>query len=150
MKRGYLLDTNILSYLVNGDSAAARKTLLRRQQDSETALLISSISEAELRYGMARRALSEPRREAIEGLLAHFEVLPWGRPEAQTYGEVRARLEAAGVTVSAMDLLIVAQALSVEAILVTADQIFLRISKVLPTLKIENWATDLPAAHKLK
>ena len=70
----------------------------------DVTICISAITEAELRYGMAKRAVSAKRRQAIEGLLAHLEILPWGRGEAAAYGDTRAALEAQEHSVSEMDI----------------------------------------------
>ena len=78
MPRTYLLDTNTFSYIAKGNSPAARAMFFKHSQDREAVLSISSISEAEVRYGMEKRALSRERRAAIEGLFAHLTILPWG------------------------------------------------------------------------
>ncbi|MDQ1453644.1 MAG: hypothetical protein QOK38_3510, partial [Acidobacteriaceae bacterium] len=52
MSQPYLLDTNMVSYIVSGASAAARAQLLRL--DGKNAVYVSAISEAELRFGMAK------------------------------------------------------------------------------------------------
>lgn len=143
MKQVYLLDTNIFSYIVNGDSPAARNELLRLQKDPDATLCISSITEAELRYGIAKRPISDARRQAIDGLLANLEILPWGTQEAATYGTTRAALEARGLTVSEMDMLIAVHAISIDAVLVAADHIFPLIAELGGLTATVNWATDL-------
>jgi len=75
VKLTYLLDTNMFSYIVKGNSPAARAEFRRLAQDPDTQLCISVITEAEVRYGMAKRALSPARRDAIEGLFANLEIL---------------------------------------------------------------------------
>jgi predicted nucleic acid-binding protein len=70
----------------------------------DVTICISAITEAELRYGMAKRAVSAKHRQAIEGLLAHLEILPWGREEAAAYGDTRATLAARGHSVSEMNI----------------------------------------------
>ena len=136
----YLLDTNMFSYIAKGNSAAARREWIRLSGDRETAVCISVITEAEVRYGMAKHALSRERAEAIEGLLANVQILPWGSEEAAAYGRSRAQLEAKGVTLSAMDMLIAAQAIAASAVLVTRDKVFEQVPDLHATV---NWATDL-------
>ena len=136
----YLLDTNMFSYIAKGNSPAARREWLRLSRDRDAAVCISVITEAEVRYGMAKYALSRERAEAIEGLLANVQILPWGSEEAAAYARTRAQLEAKGVTLSAMDMLIAAQAIAAGAVLVTRDKVFAQIPDLpAPT----NWATDL-------
>ena len=56
------------------------------------------------------------------------------------YAATRARLEARGITVGAMDLWIAAQAVAAGAVLVTRDKIFSHMEALPATV---NWATDL-------
>lgn len=136
----YLLDTNIFSYIAKGTSPAARKQFQRLAQDQNVTLCISVMTEAEVRFGMVKRNLSRSRCSAIKGLLAHFQILPWGSEEAAAYAFTRAELEAKGITVESMDLLIAAQAIAAKAILVTRDKIFAHIEGLQGTA---NWASDL-------
>lgn len=136
----YLLDTNMFSYIAKGASPAARAEFLRLSQDRDAILTISVITEAEVRYGMAKHSLSRSRRSAIEGLFAHLQILPWGSDEAAAYADARAKLEARGIAIAAMDLLIAAQAIAAGAVLVTRDKIFAHVDDLDATV---NWATDL-------
>jgi tRNA(fMet)-specific endonuclease VapC len=136
----YLLDTNMFSYIAKGNSPAARREWLRLSQDREAAVSISVITEAEVRYGLAKHALSRKRADAVEGLLANLQILPWGSEEAAAYARTRTQLEGKGVTLSVMDMLIAAQAIAADAVLVTRDKIFEHVSGLHATV---NWATDL-------
>jgi tRNA(fMet)-specific endonuclease VapC len=137
----YLLDTNTFSYIAKGSSAASRAEFLRLSQDRDAVLCISAITEAEVRYGMAKRSVSRERRLAIEGLFALLEILPWGSDEAAAYGLSRTKIEAQGTTVALMDMLIAAQAIAAGAILVTRDKVFAQVADLKATV---NWAIDLP------
>lgn len=139
----YLLDTNTFSYIAKGISKTARTEFQRRSQDRAAAICISAVTEAEVRFGMAKHNLSRSRRAAIEGLFANLQILPWGSDEAAAYAETRAALEAKGVTVSAMDMLIAAHAIAACAVLVTADKIFTKVGEVTDLPVIVNWATDI-------
>jgi tRNA(fMet)-specific endonuclease VapC len=133
-----MVDTNTVSYIVKGNSPAAR-TRLAGLQPSEIAC-ISVITEAELRYGLAKSTRASILRPAIEGFLAKIQVLSWGRDEAQAYGTLRAKQEAAGKTLGNLDLLIAAHAISVNATLVTNDKTFSQVPDISGTV---NWAADL-------
>jgi tRNA(fMet)-specific endonuclease VapC len=134
----YLLDTNTVSYIAKGKSPAARGRLLAVEEDEM--VCISSVTEAELRYGLAKRPEARQLRKSIEGLLFRLRILPWGSKEAAAYGELRARLEAAGITLSQLDLQIAAHAVAIGAILVTNDRGLLQVDDL---CKMENWALDL-------
>lgn len=138
-----MIDTNTVSYIVKGRSPAARAKLAGLQ-GGEIAC-ISAITEAELRYGLAKIPDATALRSAVEGFLAKIQVLLWGRPEAMAYGFLRARQEAAGRSLGNLDMLIAAHAVSVGAILVTNDKAFLDVAylHVSGLSATVNWATDI-------
>jgi len=138
MTVAYLLDTNTVSYIAKGNSPAARARLAALGVD-ET-VCISSITEAELRYGLARRPAAQALRASVERLLLKLNILPWGSKEAAAYGTLRAKLELAGITLSQLDLQIAANAIAVGAVLVTNDKAFKHVADLGETV---NWATDV-------
>jgi tRNA(fMet)-specific endonuclease VapC len=140
MTSTYLLDTNTFSYIAKGSSPAARAELQRLANDSGAVLCISAITEAEVRYGMAKHSLSPSRRSAIEGLFSNLRILPWGSEEAAAYARAKAKLETQGITVAVMDMLIAAQAIAAGAVLVSRDNIFARMDDL---DAVVNWVTDL-------
>jgi tRNA(fMet)-specific endonuclease VapC len=138
MSATYLLDTNTLSYIANGRSPAARGRL--QALDIEDVVCISSITEAEIRYGLARRPHARALRAAVEDLLFKLRILPWGSKEAAAYGELRAQLEAKGASLAELDMLIAAQAIAQGAVLVSNDRAF---SQLAALHRVENWADDI-------
>jgi len=134
----YLLDTNTVAYIVNGRSRLARAALT--EQIKHSVVAISSISEAEVLYGLARKPEATRLRAAVEALFATIRVLPWDSSAAGAYATLRARMTAAGKSLSNMDMLIAAHAIATDAILVTSDKAFSQIEALRPTL---NWATDI-------
>ncbi len=133
----YLLDTNTLSYIATGRSPAARVRLAGLGRH-ETAC-VSTVSEGEIRFGLAKRPGAHPARNAIENLLGRVQLLAWGSEEAAAYGRLRANLESLGKPLGNLDMLIAAHALALRATLVTNDKAFTRVAQ----LPLENWATDL-------
>ncbi len=134
----YLLDTNMVTYIVRGRSIAARRKLASLGEHEVAC--ISAITEAEMRYGIAKKPQAHVVQAAIEGFLARAKILPWGSAEAAAYGILRAQQEAAGKTLDALDMLIAAQAFSTGATVVTNDRAFSQIPGIRPPV---NWATDL-------
>ena len=134
----YMLDTNTVSYITKGHSKAARARMLNLEEDEVVCL--SVITEAEIRYGLAKRPEVVALRERMEWFLAAVKVLPWGRDEARAYGVLRANLESSGKTLENMDMLIAAHAIAIGAVLVTNDKAFAQVEDLHAT---ENWATDL-------
>lgn len=144
MSQSYLLDTNMVSYIVSGASQRARAHLLRL--DPAGMVHVSAISEAELRFGLAKGAKHATRIAMMERFLGKATVLAWDHDAAVAYGALRAALERAGTPLGALDTLIAAHALAAGAVLVTHDAAFhrLRTLAMKPGLQVVDWATDLP------
>jgi tRNA(fMet)-specific endonuclease VapC len=140
MSRLYLLDTNTVSYIINGKSTASRARLAALQQDE--AACISSITEAELLYGLAKSGAGEQRRKAFDWFLLRLKVLPWGREEAAAYGVLRAKQESMDKPLGPLDTQIAAHAVAIGAFVVTNDDAFRQVPDL---VGVENWAIDLPA-----
>jgi tRNA(fMet)-specific endonuclease VapC len=128
----YLLDTNTVSYIIKGTIPRIRERLLK-VPIAEVG--ISVVTEAELLFGVARRPEAARLRVAVEEFLLRVEVLPWTSYAAQQYAEIRAPLERKGIPMGNLDMMIAAQALSAEAILVTRDRVFQRVKG----LRVEDW-----------
>jgi tRNA(fMet)-specific endonuclease VapC len=129
---GYLLDTNILSDLVRNPQGRIAAHIARVGED---AICTSIIVAAELRFGAAKRA-SERLTRQLEQILSALDVQPFDAPADLVYGELRARLEAAGLPIGGNDMLIAAHALSTSRIVVTDNEReFARVAG----LQIENW-----------
>jgi len=129
----YLLDTNTASYAIKGNVARVRQRLLTIPMAE---VGISVITEAELRFGVARLPAATRLKGLVEEFLLRVEVLPWNSAAADHYAEIRAALERSGTPMGNMDMLIAAHALAVEAVLVTHDRVFKRVKH----LKIEDWS----------
>jgi tRNA(fMet)-specific endonuclease VapC len=128
----FMLDTNIASFILRGGTPAL---LDRLRAHPVTSVCVSSITEAELRYGLARKPEAATLREAVHAFLLHVRALPWDSEAATRYGELRAALEADGKPMGNMDTLIAAHALAAGAVLVSHDRAFRRI----PGLRVEDW-----------
>lgn len=127
-----MLDTNAVRALLERCSPQLD------QWFAEERCSLSAIVAAEIRFGLARKRLSQPRQRLVEELLTVLPIEPFGAEAALSYGALRADLMASGTTLSAMDLLIASHALSVGCTLLTADQAFAQV----PTLNTRHW---LPA-----
>ena len=128
----YLLDTDTCVDLLRGVSAVVRKLEKIAPDDC----CISTISRFELFAGAA--GARNPRRETarIEKLLEFIEEAPFTDIAARRAGKLRVQLEQKGSPIGPYDLLIAAQTLTLNLVLVTANQReFGRISE----LQIESW-----------
>lgn len=128
----YLLDTDICIYLINGRPDSVTQTFRRHRIAS---IGLSSITTSELRWGVAKSG-SARNRTALEAFLASFQVAPYDDDAARAYGDLRAELERRGTPIGPLDLLIAAQAIALDTILVSNNE---REFKRVPGLRVENW-----------
>ncbi len=128
----YMLDTNTISYFVRGNERVEKAIFSR----SYSELCISSVTEAELLYGIAKRPQALRYEKTIFEFLSRVESLPFASVEAQSFANARAAVERKGKPLNLMDMLIAAHALSVGAVLVTSDKVF----SYVEGLELENWA----------
>jgi len=131
----YMLDTNICIYLIK---QKPEKVLRHFKAHSVGEIGISSITLAELRYGVERSQQVQKNRQALEEFTLPLEIAAFDEAAAEVYGSVRAGLEQAGTPVGSMDMLIGAHALSLGVTLVTNN---LREFKKIKNLKVVDWST---------
>lgn len=129
----YMLDTNICIYIIN---ARPEKVLARFRQQRLGDIAISSVTAAELAFGVAKSG-SVRNRQAMEMFLSALEILPFDESAIWHYGELRADLERRGQPIGALDTMIAAHALAIDTILVTNNT---REFERVPGLRLENWA----------
>jgi tRNA(fMet)-specific endonuclease VapC len=128
----WMLDTNTVSDLLKSRLGVLQQVSERPM----AALCVSAITEAELRYGLAKRPQALRLAEAVAQLLLRVRTAPWDAPVAQRYGLLRAEMEAAGKALAALDLQIAAHALALGATLVTRDKAFAQVRG----LHLEDWS----------
>lgn len=137
MEDRYLLDTNTVSFIFKGNFPAVRR---RVAEVPFTQLAISTITEGELRFGIARRPGATRLHAVIEDFLLRVSILPWDSEATRHYGALRASLERSGQPMGNLDTMIAAHALAIGATLVTNDRAFSRIKN----LKVEDWTKGRP------
>ena len=130
----YMLDTNICIYAMK---KKPEKVLQRLRAELETGVCISSITLAELEYGMKHSSAPLRNEQALLRFLLPLSVLPFGAAAASEYGEVRSYLQSRGTLIGPLDMLIAAHARAEGIILVTNN---VREFERVPDLQIENWA----------
>jgi len=137
MSLRYLLDTNVVSHIMQGRDGDLLKRLTQLQVGQ---VAISSVTLAELEYGIRRRGQPTRLRNALRQVLLHMEVLPWDEPVAVCYGEMCADLEAVGTNLSDFDMMIAAHAVAKELTLISRDKAFAQVAALTtPKLKLEVW-----------
>jgi tRNA(fMet)-specific endonuclease VapC len=134
MTQRYLLDTNVISHIMQGRDI---KLLAKLSKLPIGQAAISSVTLAEIEYGIQRRGSPTKLRNALSQVMLHMDVLPWDAAAATCYGELCSSLEAQGINLSDFDMMIAAHAVALETTLVSRDKAFAHLPK--QRLKHEVW-----------
>jgi tRNA(fMet)-specific endonuclease VapC len=126
----WMLDTNIASHVVKGDRPEIIKRLVSFPMQD---IVISSVTEGELLYGLAKRGYPKALSERVRQFLLRVDVLAWDHDVTRTYGDLRAACEAKGATLAPLDMMIAAHAVATDATLVTRDKAFTHVPEPLRT-----------------
>src|SRR5262245_32530397 len=131
----YVLDTNVVSALMRGESDVEERLL----EEAPGSVYLAQPVIAEIRYGLARlprsrrRDLLTPRFELIMRALPRAS---WSDDASQQYGTIKAALELAGQRLDDFDLAVAAHALTLGAVVATRNvKHFSRVSE----LEVESW-----------
>ena len=103
----YMLDTNICVFLINNKSPALAKRIADVPFEEVS---ISSITQSELAYGVAKSQHTAKNALALARFLSTLTVLAFDAEAAEAYGEIRAALERKGTVIGQFDMLIAAHA----------------------------------------
>jgi tRNA(fMet)-specific endonuclease VapC len=129
----YLLDTNICIYVIK---RRPPQVLARFQRCALGDIGLSTVTLAELQYGVAKSAFPERNQQALDTFTLPLEVVPFDALAALAYGPNRRALALQRGPNGAMDLLIAAHARSLGVTLVTNNpREFGRVEG----LQIETW-----------
>lgn len=134
MSQRYLLDTNVISHIMQGRDAQLLARLTRLPVGQ---VVMSSVTLAELEYGLHRKGQPVRLRNALTQVLLRLDVLPWDEQVATCYGEFCNTLEARGINLSDFDMMIAAHAVAVSATLVSRDKAFAQVPE--ERLRLEIW-----------
>ena len=127
-----MLDTNICIYVINESD----DELLERFEQHAAQICISSVTYAELCYGVVNSTHIERNTRELEAFRLDLKILPLGEEAGAHYAEIRRALRQRGTPIGANDLLLAAHARSLGATLVTNNRSeFDRV----PELRVENW-----------
>lgn len=131
----YLFDTTIFSALMRRDLKVQFRAASLAPSDRA---IICTITRGEILHGLIRlaqgRRRSDLEAEAVN-IFAQFACLPVPEAAGDRYARIKFDAQSRGTPLDENDLWIAATALSVNAILVTTDSDFQRVSG----LRIENW-----------
>ena len=129
-----MLDTNTANYAIKGYPTEVRQQLAMLPMKC---IVISTVTQAELLYGLARKGRPAALTKVIQEFLLRVQVLPWDEAAATVYGDLRTNCTVAGITLGAHDMLIAAHAVAAGTRLVTHDKAF----SLIPSnaLIVEDW-----------
>jgi tRNA(fMet)-specific endonuclease VapC len=144
----YLLDTDTLVFMIRGLKSSRRvprrqaehlsKRCERAWSEGHT-IGLSAITVSELEHGARRSKDYEAEIAAYKKIESPFAIYDYNVVLSPShYGRIRRELESKGITIGAMDLLLAAHALSLDATVVTNNVgHFSRVKG----LKTVNWLT---------
>lgn len=132
----WMLDTDICIALIKRQPPNLIGRLKRHKPGD---VAISSITLAELSFGISKSAQPEKNRAALEQFLLPLEVLAFDDIAAEGYGRIRAALEADGTPIGPLDTLIASHAMSINATIVTNN---VREFSRVKGLRLENWMDE--------
>jgi tRNA(fMet)-specific endonuclease VapC len=112
----HLLDTDTASFIIEGRALAIEAKLAAIPPDR---VCVSSITRAELMYGLKRLPAPHRLHVAVRQFLKIVRVLAWDADAADYYADIRHQLSTTGRPIGEMDMMIAAHALAIGAVLVT-------------------------------
>ena len=129
----YMLDTNICIYVMKN---RPEKVLERFKKELNNGMCISSVTLAELEYGMKNSTNPAKNEQSLLKFLLPLSILPFGTAAASEYGEIRTYLQNQGTPIGPLDMLIAGHARAEGLILVTNN---VREFERVQGLKLDNW-----------
>lgn len=130
----YMLDTNMCIYLMKNQPEEVAKRFARCYVGD---VVMSSITYAELTYGVAAASDSEQERINLASLVDDIQVAPFDVAAGVSYGPIR--LATRDTRKDALDKLIAAHAISLNVIIVTNNtKDFIKY----PGVILENWLLE--------
>lgn len=128
----YMLDTNMCIYAQKNIPQVIEKI----KNNFQYGVAISSITLAELEFGVKASANVEKNTIALYKFLSIVEILDFDNSAATEYGKIRADLKRKGTPIGNMDMLIAAHAKSEDLIVVTHNT---REFERVEGLQLEDW-----------
>ncbi len=129
----YLLDTNIISYLMRSPSPALKDKIF---SIPPVEMAVSSITVLEMQFGARRKNWSEKLINRMWEFLAPFTIVDFDISDAIVAGDIRAYLSHCGQTIGSYDVLIAAQGVSRNMTVVTHN---IREFERVPGIQLEDW-----------
>jgi len=128
----YLLDTNIIIAAMKGDA----RVRARLETTPLSEIVLSPVVLGELEHGVEKSQQQEKNSARLARIVEGMHLAPLDAEASRRYGAIRTELERKGTPIGANDYWIAAQALAMDAVLVTNN--IGEFSRV-PGLTVEDW-----------
>ena len=137
MKKLYMLDTNICSFIMRERPETLLKVLQGHVEDKHR-LVISAITYAELRFGAIGKKASPKHNLIVDQFMERVDaVLPWDKAAVEATAEIKRYLAERCTPIGANDSAIAGNAIAAGCVLVTNNT---REFERVPDLHIEDWS----------
>jgi len=131
-----MLDTNICIALIKQKPPQVLKRFTAYKVGD---IGISSVTLAELEFGVAKSQHPQKNQEALDEFILPLDIADFDRDAARVYGRIRATLEKKGTPIGPLDMMIGAQALALGLTLASNNtREFSRIGG----LTVVDWLSD--------
>jgi len=128
----YMLDTNTCIFIMKKTPYVVNRFKLHQVYG----VAISSVTLAELEFGVFKSQAYERNRKTLLAFSALVSVLPFEATASREYGYIRAKLEKKGTPIGTLDTMIAAHAKSQDLVLVTNNtREFQRVENLI----LEDW-----------
>ena len=129
----YLLDTNIISYWMRGDT----KIIAQLKAHSPADMFMSSVTLAEIYYGIEKSPVKKKERQTkIDLICSQLDLLIFDKAAAIEYAKIRAYLERKGSIISERDVQIASIAKANKKSIITHN---IREFNRVPDLRVYAW-----------
>ncbi|WP_192484639.1 MULTISPECIES: type II toxin-antitoxin system VapC family toxin [Cysteiniphilum] len=140
----YLLDTNVISYLINKKQPYSEHLKIRLAEHQPAKIFISNLIIHELYSGYQRindndQLYKERVKSAIDHMISTLNIIEYtGTEVAKLSGKIMGNLIAKGSQIQAIDTMLASQAIINDMTFISNDAHFKRIEE----LKLENWCVS--------
>ncbi|WP_336845059.1 type II toxin-antitoxin system VapC family toxin [Providencia rettgeri] len=136
MKKVYMLDTNICSFIMREQPISMLEKLQKCVMNNDT-IVISAITYSEMRFGAIGKKASPKHNHLVDAFCERIDaILAWDKAAVDATTVIKKCLSNVGMSIGNNDSAIAGHAIAVNAILVTNNtREFSRVEG----LKIEDW-----------
>ena len=136
MKKTYMLDTNICSFIMREQPVTVINTLQAHVENRDR-IVVSAITYAELRFGAIGKKASPKHNIIVNEFMERIDaVLAWDEGAVDATTVIKKLLGDKGTPVGSNDAMIAGHAISASCVLVTNN---IREFERIPGLDFEDW-----------